>query len=93
MSIADLGQYGLGSMGLGMALNLARHLKTVGAPALRYSNRTLEKGKPLEAARALPEQDYASVVKGSDIIFTMVRLQLARRGALLMLSRSQMTKF
>ncbi|KAB2573266.1 2-hydroxy-3-oxopropionate reductase [Lasiodiplodia theobromae] len=69
---ARIGWYGLGSMGLGMALNLARHLKTVGAPALRYSNRTLEKGKPLEAAGALPEQDYASVVKGSDIIFTMI---------------------
>lgn len=80
-------------MGLGMALNLARHLKTVGAPALRYSNRTLEKGKPLEAAGALPEQDYASVVKGSDIIFTMVGFQFSYRCALLILPRSRMTKF
>lgn len=80
-------------MGLGMALNLARHLKTVGAPALRYSNRTLEKGKPLEAAGALPEQDYASVVKASDIVFTMVRLQVSHCCILLMLPRSRMTKF
>ena len=74
LTAANSEQYGLGSMGLGMALNLARHLKTVGGPALRYSNRTLEKGKPLEEAGAFPEPDYESVVKASDIVFTMVRV-------------------
>ncbi|OJD29867.1 6-phosphogluconate dehydrogenase family protein [Diplodia corticola] len=68
---ARVGWYGLGSMGLGMALNLTRHLKSAGAPPLRYSNRTLEKGKPLAEAGALPEQNYEAVVNASDIVFTM----------------------
>ncbi|GME26890.1 6-phosphogluconate dehydrogenase family protein [Neofusicoccum parvum] len=67
-----VGWYGLGSMGLGMALNLANHLTSIKAPALRYSNRTLAKGQALEAAGAVPENDFAGVVKSSDVIFTMI---------------------
>ncbi|KAK7700083.1 hypothetical protein SLS57_012207 [Botryosphaeria dothidea] len=59
-------------MGLGMALNLAKHLKSINSPALRCSNRTLEKGKPLEDAGAIPEKDFVGVVTGSNIIFTMI---------------------
>jgi 3-hydroxyisobutyrate dehydrogenase-like beta-hydroxyacid dehydrogenase len=60
-------------MGLAMALNLQKHLQPNGLPALRYSNRTLSKGQPLQDAGAIPENEFQDVVEQSDVIFTMVR--------------------
>ncbi|KAL4819977.1 NAD binding domain of 6-phosphogluconate dehydrogenase-domain-containing protein [Aspergillus spinulosporus] len=67
-----IGWAGLGSMGLGMALNLQKHLQAQGQLALRYSNRSLAKGRPLQDAGATPEKDFESLVQACDIIFTMV---------------------
>lgn len=58
-------------MGIGMALNLQTHLKTSHASSLHFSNRTLSKGDKLKAAGGIPEADYAALVKGCDIIFSM----------------------
>ncbi|KAL3444847.1 6-phosphogluconate dehydrogenase family protein [Aspergillus insuetus] len=68
----QIGWFGLGSMGLGMALNLQKHLQTQGGPPLRYSNRSLAKGQPLQDAGAIPEKDFQGLVQGCDIIFTMI---------------------
>ncbi len=59
-------------MGLGMALNLQKHLKETNKPNLYFSNRSLSKGDPLAAAGGVPQPDYASLVKSCDIIFTMI---------------------
>ena len=59
-------------MGIGMALNLQKHLQENKQPSLHYSNRTLSKGDILKTAGAIPEVDYASLVQSCDIIFTMV---------------------
>jgi 3-hydroxyisobutyrate dehydrogenase-like beta-hydroxyacid dehydrogenase len=64
-------------MGLGMALNLQKHLQVNGLPPLRYSNRTLSKGQPLQDAGAIPETGFQEVVQNSDLIFTMVREYLS----------------
>lgn len=66
-------QFGLGSMGLHMALNLQKHLQGNSLPPLHYSNRSMSKGQPLQDAGAIPESDFESLVQASDIIFTMVR--------------------
>lgn len=60
-------------MGIGMALNLQKHLQETKKPSLHYSNRTLSKGGSLKAAGGVEEPDYAALVKSCDIIFTMVR--------------------
>ncbi|KAJ0357986.1 hypothetical protein COL922a_014629, partial [Colletotrichum nupharicola] len=65
------GWFGLGSMGLGMALNLQKHLQAQGGRSLRYSNRSLAKGQSLEDAGAISEKDFESLVQGCDVIFTM----------------------
>lgn len=59
-------------MGIGMALNLQRHLAAQGMPSLRYSNRTLSRGEPLKEAGAVPEEDFEAVLEKSSIVFTMV---------------------
>jgi 3-hydroxyisobutyrate dehydrogenase-like beta-hydroxyacid dehydrogenase len=59
-------------MGLGMALNLKKHLQSTGLGPLHYSNRSLSKGQALQAAGAIPEEDFESVVRKTDVIFTMV---------------------
>lgn len=59
-------------MGIGMALNLQKHLAAKDLPPLRYSNRTLSRGEPLKEAGAVPEQNFEEVVSESNIIFTMV---------------------
>jgi 3-hydroxyisobutyrate dehydrogenase-like beta-hydroxyacid dehydrogenase len=61
-------------MGLGMALNLQKHLQAQGGPPLRYSNRSLGKGQPLQDAGAIPEKDFEALAQSCDIIFTMVRM-------------------
>ena len=65
-------QYGLGSMGIGMALNLQKHLQETKQPSLHYSNRTLSKGESLMAAGGIEEPNYAALVRSCDIIFTIV---------------------
>ncbi|KAL4874790.1 6-phosphogluconate dehydrogenase family protein [Aspergillus karnatakaensis] len=72
MAPHQIGWFGLGSMGLGMALNLQKHLHANNLPPLQYSNRSLEKGQPLQDAGAIPKADFESVVQSSDIIFTMI---------------------
>ncbi|OJZ82514.1 hypothetical protein ASPFODRAFT_142191, partial [Aspergillus luchuensis CBS 106.47] len=64
-------QYGLGSMGLGMSLNLQRYLQAKNLPPLRYSNRTISKGDILRDAGAVPEE-FDALVQKSNVIFTMV---------------------
>ncbi|KAH8599093.1 NAD binding domain of 6-phosphogluconate dehydrogenase-domain-containing protein [Bisporella sp. PMI_857] len=72
VNMPRIGFYGLGSMGIRMALNLQNHLSSTGLGQLHFSNRTLSKGDPLKAAGAVAETDFASLVKSSDIIFTMI---------------------
>lgn len=59
-------------MGIGMALNLQKHLAAKNLPPLRYSNRTMSRGEPLKEAGAIPEESLEDVVSKSNIIFTMV---------------------
>ncbi|KAL4954892.1 6-phosphogluconate dehydrogenase family protein [Aspergillus filifer] len=68
----QLGWFGLGSMGLGMALNLQNHLKANNLPPLHYSNRSLSKGQPLQDAGAIPKDNFEELVQTCDIIFTMI---------------------
>ncbi|KAM5344521.1 hypothetical protein ACJ41O_013057 [Fusarium nematophilum] len=67
----SVGWYGLGSMGLPMALNLQKKLQSQGS-SLAYSNRTLAKGGTLEEAGAIPKDTFLSVVQDCDDVFTMV---------------------
>lgn len=59
-------------MGIGMALNLQKHLAAKGLPPLHYSNRTISRGEPLKEAGAIPEETFEGVLSESNIIFTMV---------------------
>ncbi|KAM4062387.1 NAD binding domain of 6-phosphogluconate dehydrogenase [Hirsutella rhossiliensis] len=43
-----VGWIGLGSMGQAMALNLQKHMSKTGAPNIRYYNRTVSRGIPLQ---------------------------------------------
>ncbi|KAJ5093642.1 3-hydroxyisobutyrate dehydrogenase [Penicillium angulare] len=70
-STPRVGWYGLGSMGLGMSLNLQKYFQANNLPPLRYSNRTLSKGDALRDAGAIPG-DFGTVVQSSDVIFTMI---------------------
>ncbi|CAG8940268.1 unnamed protein product [Penicillium salamii] len=69
-----VGWYGLGSMGIGMSLNLQRYLKSNNISPLHYSNRTLSKGDPLRDEGAVPEEKFEDLVHNSDIIFTMISM-------------------
>ncbi|KAK9847657.1 hypothetical protein MYU51_018399 [Penicillium brevicompactum] len=69
-----VGWYGLGSMGLGMSLNLQKHFKSNNASPLLYSNRTLSKGDVLRDEGAIPEQKFEDLVQKSDVIFTMISM-------------------
>ncbi|TEA10414.1 putative oxidoreductase YfjR [Colletotrichum sidae] len=60
-------QYGLGSMGIGMALNLQNHLAANALPPLRYSNRTISRGDALKGAGGLPERDFETLLLKSSI--------------------------
>ncbi|KAJ9487564.1 hypothetical protein VN97_g5737 [Penicillium thymicola] len=71
-STLRVGWYGLGSMGLGMALNLQKHLQSNNLSPLRYSNRSLSKGDLLRHEGAIPEDNFEDLVRNSDITFTMV---------------------
>jgi 3-hydroxyisobutyrate dehydrogenase-like beta-hydroxyacid dehydrogenase len=60
-------------MGLAMALNIQRHIGEYKLPALRYSNRTLSRGEPLEKIGGVPCQSVAELTQSCDIIFISVR--------------------
>lgn len=63
---------GLGSMGLGMAKNLQKHLRSNNLPSLCFTNRTMSRGKSLEELGGEPSPTIADVVQKSDIIFSSV---------------------
>ncbi|KAF2800921.1 hypothetical protein K505DRAFT_263006 [Melanomma pulvis-pyrius CBS 109.77] len=67
-----LGWIGLGSMGLAMALNIQKYLSENKFPALRYSNRTLSRGEPLEKLGGVPCQSIAELGQSCDVIFISV---------------------
>uniref|UniRef100_A0A8H7NCA8 6-phosphogluconate dehydrogenase NADP-binding domain-containing protein n=1 Tax=Bionectria ochroleuca TaxID=29856 RepID=A0A8H7NCA8_BIOOC len=65
-----IGWIGLGSMGLGMASNLQKHLsKSADIPQLTYHNRTMSRGEPLQALGASPSETIRDLVANTDIIF------------------------
>jgi 3-hydroxyisobutyrate dehydrogenase-like beta-hydroxyacid dehydrogenase len=70
-----LGWIGLGSMGLAMALNMQKHLNKSGYPALRYTNRTISRGAPLEELGGVPCSNVAEMIQSCDIVFISVSLQ------------------
>ncbi|KAH8678953.1 6-phosphogluconate dehydrogenase family protein [Tricladium varicosporioides] len=72
MSQHQVGWVGLGSMGLGMSKNLQNYLSTTSAPPLIYTNRTLSRGKDLEALGATPVETVKEVALKSKIIFSCV---------------------
>ena len=59
-------------MGLGMSLNLQKHLQGNNLSRLRYSNRSLSKGDLLRDEGAISEDNFEDLVRNSDVIFTMV---------------------
>ncbi|KUI63881.1 putative oxidoreductase YfjR [Cytospora mali] len=71
-STDSFGWFGLGSMGLGMALNLQKHLASKGLPPLHYNNRTMSRGEPLKEAGGIPEETFEGLFTSSNIVFTMI---------------------
>ncbi|KAL4943231.1 hypothetical protein BDV06DRAFT_221473 [Aspergillus oleicola] len=67
-----IGWYGLGSMGLPMAMNLQRHLLKIGEHNLTYYNRTISAGEPLNELGATPAASLIDLVAKCDVIFTML---------------------
>ncbi|KAL4965659.1 NAD(P)-dependent oxidoreductase [Aspergillus stella-maris] len=67
-----IGWYGLGSMGLPMAMNLQRHLVKTQEPNLTYYNRTISTGEPLNELGATPAASLTDLVEKCDVIFTML---------------------
>ncbi|KAH8730992.1 NAD binding domain of 6-phosphogluconate dehydrogenase-domain-containing protein [Phaeosphaeriaceae sp. PMI808] len=67
-----LGWIGLGSMGLAMATNIQKHLTTQQSPALKYWNRTLSRGDPLQKIGGAPCSSIEELVQLCDIIFISV---------------------
>ncbi|KAK0381735.1 hypothetical protein CLIM01_00856 [Colletotrichum limetticola] len=63
-----LGWIGLGSMGLGMATNLQKHLSQSGAPNLSFYNRTKSRGAALETLGGV-SRSLDELTAKSDIIF------------------------
>lgn len=56
-------------MGIGMATNLQNHLSKIGAPSLRYHNRTMSRGEPLQALGASPSASIRQLLAETDTIF------------------------
>ncbi|KZL77948.1 NAD binding domain of 6-phosphogluconate dehydrogenase [Colletotrichum tofieldiae] len=63
-----LGWIGLGSMGMGMASNLQKHLSQMGAPSLNFYNRTKSRGAALETLGGV-SNSVDELAKKSDVIF------------------------
>lgn len=66
-------------MGLGMAKNLQKHLKSSGLPSLCFTNRTMSRGKSLEELGGQPLPTIAEIVQKSDIIFSSVSVSKQER--------------
>ncbi|KAF3762298.1 hypothetical protein M406DRAFT_352685 [Cryphonectria parasitica EP155] len=66
---ARLGWIGLGSMGIGMAVNLQKHLSASRNTNLHYYNRTMARGEPLKAIGGVPCVHVGDLVSRSDVIF------------------------
>ena len=60
-------------MGLAMATNLQKHLTKLSGPVLRYNNRTMSRGLPLQGLGATPCGSVADLVKLCVLIFVSVR--------------------
>lgn len=52
-----------------MAKNLQSHLSRSSAPSLRYHNRTMARGEPLQAIGGVPCSKVGDLVSKSDIVF------------------------
>ncbi|TVY83885.1 Glyoxylate/succinic semialdehyde reductase [Lachnellula suecica] len=72
MAQPQVGWIGLGSMGIGMAKNLQKHLTSISAPALIYTNRTLSRGEPLKELGGIPVETVTEVAQKSTMIFSCV---------------------
>ncbi|KAL3447301.1 hypothetical protein BJX65DRAFT_93953 [Aspergillus insuetus] len=74
MAIKDsrIGWYGLGSMGLPMAMNLQRQFSKTAQTNLTYYNRTIASGKPLQDLGAIPATNLLELVDKCNVIFTML---------------------
>ena len=59
-------------MGLNMAKNLQKHLTSIGAPPLNFTNRTLSRGVTLVELGGVPCTTIAEVISKSNIIFSSV---------------------
>lgn len=70
----QLGWLGLGSMGLAMAQNIQRYISQNKLPALRYSNRTLSRGEPLQKLGGMSCQSIAELAQSCDVIFVSVQI-------------------
>ncbi|TDZ38063.1 Glyoxylate/succinic semialdehyde reductase 1 [Colletotrichum spinosum] len=70
MANTQVGWIGLGSMGIGMSMNLQKYLSSSGAPPLIYTNRTLSRGESLKELGAVPAESVSEVAKKSSIIFS-----------------------
>ncbi|KAK1996006.1 NAD(P)-binding protein [Colletotrichum falcatum] len=64
-----LGWIGLGSMGLGMACNLQKHLVRLNAPDLQYYNRTVSRGASLAEIGGVTRSSAKDLVNNADIVF------------------------
>ncbi|KAI9929344.1 hypothetical protein MW887_000812 [Aspergillus wentii] len=67
-----IGWIGLGSMGLAMALNLQSHLSRVGAPSLRFYNRTEARGESIREIGGVQSTGVQDVIASVDICFISV---------------------
>lgn len=64
-----LGWIGLGSMGQAMALNVQKYLVANNHPSLRYTNRTMSRGAPLQDIGAIPCERAEDIAQSCSIIF------------------------
>lgn len=67
-----VGWIGLGSMGLAMAINVQKHLKSNHSTNLRYWNRTISKGQELRDMGGEPCEHPADVPRNCDVTFISV---------------------
>jgi 3-hydroxyisobutyrate dehydrogenase-like beta-hydroxyacid dehydrogenase len=72
MAQPQVGWIGLGSMGIGMAKNLQKHLTATSSPPLIFTNRTLSRGDSLKDIGGIPITTVTEVARKSDIIFSCV---------------------
>jgi 3-hydroxyisobutyrate dehydrogenase-like beta-hydroxyacid dehydrogenase len=70
---AVVGWIGLGSMGIGMAKNIQKHLAAHGSQQLRVFNRTASRCAPVEELGAKRSDSIPQLAQECDIIFLSVR--------------------